>query len=178
MLFAAVISVAAANVFAQTQALWIDVPYVKQSPEGCGAASLAMVMQYWEAKQSRTPSDASDAARIFDVLHAPKSHGIYASAMEQYLTEHGFQSFAFAGGWEDLRDNIQKGRPLIVGLKPTSGKALHYVVITGIDSDRGLVMFNDPAGRKLTKLDRKTFEKEWDATGKWSLLALPQKAEP
>jgi hypothetical protein len=37
-----------------------------------------------------------------------------------------------------------------------------------------LVMFNDPAGRKLTKLDRKTFEKEWDATGHWTLLALPQ----
>jgi len=27
--------------------LWLDVPYVHQEKDGCGSASLAMVLQYW-----------------------------------------------------------------------------------------------------------------------------------
>lgn len=176
---AAVVLTAAAFVFAQNGAIWLDVPFVKQSPEGCGAASLAMVMQYWEAQKHATPSSDSDATHILESLHAPEAHGIYASAMERYLQKHGYQAFAFAGTWNDLSQHLQKGRPLIVALKPSGGaKILHYVVLAGIDPAAGLVMFNDPAGRKLTKLDRKSFEKEWNAAGSWTLLALPQKAEP
>ncbi len=29
--------------------VWLDVPFVKQEKDGCGAASIAMVMQYWQA---------------------------------------------------------------------------------------------------------------------------------
>ena len=35
-------------------------------------------------------------------------------------------------------------------------------------------MVNDPAQRKLLKQDRPSFEREWSAAGKWTLLALPQ----
>jgi ABC-type bacteriocin/lantibiotic exporter with double-glycine peptidase domain len=160
---------------AQSSSLWLDIPFVQQSREGCGAASLAMVMQYWQKQQGKTSSQTSDAGYIMKQLHSPEGHGIYASTMEAYLTDHGYRTFAFQGKWADLREHLQKGRPLIVALKPADwANALHYVVVAGIDSDRSLVMFNDPAGRKLTKLDRKTFEKEWDATGHWTLLALPQ----
>lgn len=137
-----------------------------------------MVMQYWQSQQSQPPSETSDAEHILKVLHSPTAHGIYASAMERYLKDHGFQTFAFSGNWEDLQEQLQKGRPLIVALKPPdAGKVLHYVVVAGMDPATGLVMFNDPAGRKLTKLDRKSFESEWNAARKWTLLALPQKAE-
>jgi len=51
---------------------------------------------------------------------------------------------------------------------------LHYVVIAGLDWEQGLVMVNDPAQRKLLKQDRSSFEREWSAAGKWTLLALPQ----
>lgn len=166
---------AAAFASAQNAALWLDVPFVRQSAEGCGAASLAMVMQYWEAKKSLPSSDSSDPEQILRVLHAPEAHGIYASAMERYLKEHGYQAFAFAGKWNDLAEQIAKGHPLIVGLRPAgNGKVLHYVVVAGVDDSASLVMFNDPAGRKLTKLDRKSFEKEWNATNQWTLLALPE----
>jgi hypothetical protein len=32
---------------------------------------------------------------------------------------------------------------------------------------------NDAAQRKLLKEDRNNFEKEWNAAGHWTLLALP-----
>jgi ABC-type bacteriocin/lantibiotic exporter with double-glycine peptidase domain len=163
---------------AQSSALWLDVPFVKQSREGCGAASLAMVMQYWQAQQGRPADASSDADTILKKLHSREGHGIYASAMETYLGDHGYRAFAFQGKWNDFAEHLKKGRPLIVALKPADwGKALHYVVVAGVDPGQDLIMFNDPAGRKLTKLDRKTFETEWDAAGHWTLLALPQEVE-
>ena len=30
------------------QALWIDVPFIRQSKEGCGSASLWMIVKYWQ----------------------------------------------------------------------------------------------------------------------------------
>jgi uncharacterized protein YvpB len=49
---------------------------------------------------------------------------------------------------------------------------LHYVVVTGVGPE--MVMVNDPAQRKLLQQDQSSFEREWSATGKWTLLALPQ----
>jgi hypothetical protein len=43
-----------------------------------------------------------------------------------------------------------------------------------LDGERALVMVNDPARRKLLKEERSSFEREWSAARKWTLLALPQ----
>lgn len=164
-----------ALLFAADPGIWLDVPFVQQTKEGCGAASIAMVMQYWIRQSGRQPSDAADAAHILSQLHSPEAHGIYASAMARYLQRQGYQTFVLRGQWSDLDQHLRKGRPLIVALRPIeNASALHYVVVAGLDPDRNLVMFNDPAGRKLEKLDRRTFEKEWNVTGNWTLLAVPQ----
>ena len=154
-------------------ALWIDVPFVAQPREGCGAASLSMVMQYWAAKQGRAASTDSDVARIQRLLYVPREHGIPAAAMGAYLSRHDFKAFAFAGKWSDLIEQLSKGRPLIVALRPEGQSELHYVVIDGIDPARGLVTMNDPAVRKLLNEERARFEKEWSATHNWTLLAVP-----
>jgi ABC-type bacteriocin/lantibiotic exporter with double-glycine peptidase domain len=151
--------------------VWLDVPFVKQEKDGCGAASIAMVMQYWQAQQGQPANDTSDASRIQRALYSAKAHGIYASDMERYFQEQGFRTFTIRGEWEDLKQHLDKGRPLIVALKPASGTALHYVVVTGLGP--GMVMVNDPAQRKLLQEDRSSFEREWSAAGKWTLLVLP-----
>lgn len=159
---------------ADPTSIWLDVPFVAQSREGCGAASIAMVMKYWDVKRGQTSGRSADANEILTRLHSPEAHGIYASSMEKYLQQNGYRTFAVSGKWDDLEQHIRKGRPLIVGLQPTgNSKILHYVVVAGLDSANNLVMFNDPAGRKLSKLDRRTFEKEWKATNNWMLLAVP-----
>ena len=162
-------------VAADGSGLWLDVPFVKQEKNGCGAASIAMVMQYWMLQQGRTVSPSSDAIQIQRTLYSGHAHGIYASDLEHYLQQQGFRTFAFRGDWTDLKQQLEKGRPLIVALKPDSGNIpLHYVVVAGLDWEQGLVMVNDPAQRKLLKQDRSSFEREWSAAGKWTLLALPQ----
>jgi uncharacterized protein YvpB len=94
--------------------------------------------------------------------------------MQRYFQQHGYRTFTIQGEWVDLRRHLEKGRPLIVALKPASGGSLHYVVVAGIDEAQELVLINDPAQRKLLKQDRSSFEEEWSAAGKWTLLALPQ----
>jgi uncharacterized protein YvpB len=97
--------------------------------------------------------------------------------MESYFQEHEFRTFSFRGDWEVLQQHLQKGRPLIAALKPSgSDSSLHYVVVVGVDPEQKLLFLNDPARRKLLKQDRSDFEEQWSATGKWTLLALPQPA--
>ena len=160
---------------AEDSGVWLDVPFVKQEKDGCGAASVAMVMQYWFKRQGRADDASVDAAEIYRALYEPDARGVYASAMERYFKQRGFNTFAFRGEWEDLQNHLRKGRPLIVALKPPeAGAPLHYVVVAGLDPPAGLVLLNDPARRKLLKQDRADFEKQWSGVNKWTLLALPQ----
>jgi len=153
--------------------LWLDVPFVKQDRDGCGAASIAMVMQYWQQKQGRPDSPNSKAGRIQDALLSRAAHGIYASAMERYFRQNGYTTFVFAGDLATLKRHLEEGRPLIVALNPGSHLTLHYVVVAGLDQEGQFALLNDPAERKLLKEDYARFEREWKAAGHWTLLAVP-----
>ena len=162
-------------VFAATPGVWLDVPFIRQEKDGCGAASIAMVMQYWRAQQSKPIDSSADATEIQRALYSSKDHGIHASDLEHYFQQNGFQTFAFAGRRDDLKQHLEKGRPLIVALKPSALEtSLHYVVVVGIDPEQDVVYMNDAAQRKLLKQEWPGFEKQWSAVGHWTLLALPK----
>src|SRR5262245_51381023 len=130
---------------AGAQGVWLDVPFVKQEKDGCGAASIAMVMQYWLKRQGRSSSESADATEILRALYAPGARGVYGSAMERYFQQHGFRTFSFRGEWQDFEQHLRKGRPLIVALKQSGVESpLHYVVVAGLDLRAGLVLLNDP----------------------------------
>lgn len=156
---------------AESAGIWLDVPFVAQPREGCGAASIAMVMQYWHNHDSGRL--APDVEQILRALHSDAAHGIYASDMVRYFEQYGFRAFAFTGSDADLKEHLAKGRPLIAALKPGAGLPLHYVVVAGLDPGEHVVLLNDPAQRKLLKEDDARFEREWKAAGNWTLLALP-----
>src|SRR5207248_6187286 len=54
LIAAFVAAVSASAVFAVVASgaagFWLDVPYVHQEKDGCGSASLAMVLRYWQTK--------------------------------------------------------------------------------------------------------------------------------
>lgn len=154
-------------------AVWLDVPFVPQPREGCGAASISMVMAYWNGQNGTAAAPANDVNNIQRVLYSPRKHGIAASAMVEYFKQHEYQAFAFSGTWTDLDQHLRKGRPLIAAIKPPGQAELHYVVIDGIDPVHSLVTMNDPAERKLLTEERTAFEKDWSATHNWLLLAVP-----
>ena len=162
---------------AKSSGVWLEVPYVKQTEDGCGSASIAMLLQYWGARGTPIAAGRADAEAIQKQLYSRKARGIFASDMERYFRESGFREFAVRGEWSDLRRHLEQGRPLIVSIQPGTSKVpLHYVVVTGMDWEREAVFVNDPARGKLLRIERQEFEKEWEATRKWMLLAVPATA--
>lgn len=159
---------------AELGGIWLDVPFVQQEKNGCGAASIAMVMQYWQQQLGEPMSPFADSVQILHALRADTTREIYTSEMERYFQQNGYRTFEFSGEWTLLKQQLGKGRPLIAALKPSSGRELHYVVVAGLDEEHKLVLLNDPAQRKLLKEDTSRFEQEWKATGNWTLLAVPE----
>jgi ABC-type bacteriocin/lantibiotic exporter with double-glycine peptidase domain len=167
LLFVVVLAACFATL-AAADGVWLDVPFIAQEPQACGAASLAMVMDYWRGHgMTAAPADAPE---IFRELNAPDRKGIPAEAMPRYLEAHGFTAFTFSGEWADVRHHVEQGRPLIVALK-TGADSFHYAVVAGVGD--ATISLNDPADRKLRLYSREDFEKRWLATGQWTLLAVP-----
>src|SRR5258708_24879402 len=162
---------------AKNSGVWLEVPYVKQTEDGCGSAAIAMLLQYWGAHGAPIATGRADVAAIQKLLYSRKAHGIFASDMERYFRESGFREFAVRGEWNDLRPHLEQGRPLIISIQPGSAKVpLHYVVVTGMDWEREAVFVNDPARGKLLRIEREEFEKEWQASRNWMLFAVPATA--
>jgi len=156
--------------------VWLDVPFVKQSEDGCGSAAISMVLQYWNAHGVPINAQRADAEAIQKQLYSRRGRGIFASDMESYLKDSGFRVFLLDGSWEDLQKHLKQGRPLIVSLQPGSASApLHYVVVTGIDWQNDAVFIHDPACGKLLRIGRADFEKQWRSKRNWMLLAVPEK---
>jgi predicted double-glycine peptidase len=155
--------------FAFQQALWIDVPFVQQDKNGCGAAVIWMVLEYWNAGAAAPVED------IQQRLYSAAAGGIFTQDMVRYFEAQAYRAFVFRAEWEDLEQHISKGRPLIVCLERNArGVPLHYVVVAGIDPVQNLVLVNDPAQRKLLSMSRSEFERGWRATDNWTLLAVPE----
>ena len=161
--------------------IWLDVPFVKQEKYLCGAACISMVMQYWaksdqvsESSELARPKNIPDINEIGQAVYSKEAKGVFGKDMQRYFHEHGFQTFTFKAEWVDLVNHLSKGRPLIVCLKLNEESSpFHYVVVTGLDQQQGLILINDPAQRKLLKVNRAGFEKAWNLTSNWTLLALP-----
>lgn len=150
----------------------LDVPFVRQVRAGCGSAAIAMVMQYWVRQEPGLDAAAAAAEKIDRALPAgPK--GLTGNALKTYLEDHQFSAFAFTATFEDLRQHLAKGRPVVACIAPKGPKApLHFVVITGIDDTS--VVFHDPArGQSMTEA-RSAFDQAWRVTNRWALLAVPQ----
>ncbi len=169
-----VITVALARAAAAGSGVWLDVPFIRQPHNGCGAACLAMVITYW--REQGFPCLARTVNDIQEALYSRDARGTFAADLQRYLEAAGFRAFAFRGTTGDLRDHLGRGRPLIVALGESHRK-IHYVVVVGLDEADGTLLVNDPAQRKLLKMDQPDFQKRWDATRNWTLLAVPASSE-
>jgi ABC-type bacteriocin/lantibiotic exporter with double-glycine peptidase domain len=142
----------------------MSVPFVPQEKDACAAASLAMVLRYWNASIAE--------GEIKTALLEPELHGIKGSKLAQFAKDRGFQAIAYEGDLAQLRDFVLKGRPLIVAWQ-VGRKDFHDVVVVGFDDADGSILVNDPAQGANRPVARATFEKRWAGAGHWTLLVLP-----
>jgi predicted double-glycine peptidase len=150
---------------------WLDIPYVHQTGAGCGAAAVAMVIQYWARQEPSLAGAAAETERIDRDLPAGEK-GIQGNALKSYLEERGFEVFVFRGERSDLEQQFEKGRPTVVCLGPKSSRGtFHYAVVAGLGHET--VWLNDPARGKLIREDLRHFEAAWKESDHWTLLAVP-----
>ena len=152
----------------------LDVPFFQQEKNGCGAASVAMVAHYWGNRLESAPSPVPPK-QVYDRLYTAERVGISLADMKQYLEELGYSAFTFRGEWIDLKGQLSKGRPIIVGLKNKRSERLHFAVLVGMESDH--VWLNDPTRRQPNRVKQSDFEKQWKQGDRWLLLAAPSKPE-
>ena len=153
----------------------LAVPFFGQQKNGCGAASVAMVIHYWANHAPNLPPYPT-ADEAYQRLYDHERNGILLGDMKRYFEEYGFKAFTFRGRWADVEVHLGKGRPVIVALKLKPTAPIHYVVITGAAGDH--VTLNDSTRRRTTRLKRAEFERQWSYADQWMLLATPQLGSP
>ncbi|MCO5167284.1 MAG: cysteine peptidase family C39 domain-containing protein [Planctomycetes bacterium] len=146
---------------------WVadGVPCVLQEEEAdCGAAALAAVLTAWEL-----PTQVADVARA---LPRRPGRGHEAGALRDHAQALGLAAFVVRGEIADLRHELERRRPVIVGLmKPVAGGALpHYEVVVGLHA-RGDVATLDPA-RGWVRRDAAAFGDAWGRAGNVTVVVF------
>jgi ABC-type bacteriocin/lantibiotic exporter with double-glycine peptidase domain len=144
--------------------LLLEVPFVAQREDGCAAAALTMVLRYWG---DPAPEDELTAA-----LPERDDTGVAGSRLVEVARKRGHEAVAYRGDMEHLREQLGKGRPLIVALG-AGRRRFHDVVVIGFDDQGRAVVVNDPERGASRRLPARTFEKQWAESGYWTLLVLP-----
>jgi hypothetical protein len=146
---------------------WIaarDVPLMRQeAEEDCGAAALAMMLAAWDGRTTLAEVTASCPP-------AP-GRGSRAGDLRDLARARGFRAYLIRGGFDDLRRELDRGRPVLVGLvKPqAAGPRAHYEVVTAMHPARRIVVTLDPAdGWRENGFDG--FLREWDPSGRLTLV--------
>lgn len=142
------------------------VPFIPQEAYQCGPAALAMVLRYWGMD--------ADPLALARELHLPSARGVLNLELEFQARRRGFRAVAFQGTLARLRDELRRGRPLIVfqdlGAGPVS--VPHFAVLLGFDDRARVVVLHSgtTAYRLHSYVD---FYRTWEARRRWTLLVTP-----
>lgn len=148
-----------------------DVPFVAQRGlHDCGPAALAMVLAHFHVPPA---TEESPELTRGDVR---------AGALRDVARARGLDAFVVSGTFEDLSHQLDRGRPVLVGLaKPmalTGGRALaHYEVVIGLNRSRRLILSLDPAAG-LRENTLEGFAREWAPTRQVTIVVFPRVASP
>jgi len=159
-----------ADVAAGQGHLIAGVPFIPQEAYQCGPAALAMVLRYWGA-----PADPDELGRA---LYLTSARGVLNLELEFEARRRGFRTEAFEGTLDRAKDELRRGRPIIVfqdlGRGPVS--IPHFAVLVGYD-DRSEVVVLHSGTTAYHVLPYAEFLRTWTAHRAWSLLITPR-SEP
>lgn len=105
-------------------------------------------------------------------IFSPTARGTLDLDMGIYAQRKGLRAFQYVGQWEDLRQNVDSGYPIIVLVDEGFWvyQKGHFMVVVGYDE--GHVIVN--SGKEERKsIPRLPFLKSWERTKFWTLRILP-----
>ncbi len=132
-----------------------DVPFARQEGDkDCGAAALAMVLQHWGLPVS--------GAEVRAAHPGSGARGLRAGELRDFSRARGLEAFVIEGQIADITRELERARPVIVGLgKPHAGKVYaHYEVVVGLHRARRRILTLDPA-RGWRESSLEGFAAEW-----------------
>lgn len=134
-------------------------PLVRQVDEDdCGGAALASVLNFWGYPATPESVEAAIGRR---------DRRLSAGDIADHARSRGLEAYVFFGTMDDVRHELEQGRPVIVGLgkKVVTGKALaHYEVVVGYEPAKRLVLLLDP-GQGWQVDTFRGFAEEWARSG-------------
>ena len=143
------------------------VPFIPQDDYQCGPAALAMVLNYYGA-----PVGHDEIARE---LYLPSVRGTLNLDLEFYARRRGFEARAFEGTLDRVRDEIRRGRPLIVfqDLGAPGYPVPHFAVLLGFDDRAGVVVLHSGTTAHRI-LSYEEFTRTWARRRFFTLLVTPR----
>ncbi len=149
----------------------LDVPLVRQPDNRtCGLCVAEMLSQYY-----RLPLAEEDRELVR--RRAASEGGTSAGLLEEVLERNGFRVVIFRGESLDgesptsISYHLNRKRPLVVMVSPR-GSRDHYMVVSGLDVENDLVVFEDP-GRGHVMCRGRVFRRIWARSDFLVLLAVP-----
>ena len=154
----------------ELDATWLraaTTPVVRQVHRNdCGLAALAMIAGAWGH-----PWTVGELAR--DVR--PGDRGVRLGALRDLARARGLEAYAIRGTADDLRRELARGRPVLLGLLLPfeRDRALtHYEVAVALDPRDGAVVTLDPASGKHLRRTRQVLDAEWKPAGYATLVVV------
>lgn len=146
-----------------------NVPFVKQKPNYCGPATLATVFNFWGIHITQD--------EIAKEVYSPELKGALSIEMALYTVRKGFEVEMYNGTFQDIKEKIETGFPLIVSYRTHKGQyKVHYMVIKGFDDNKEVVYAH--SGKKENqKIGYKSFLKHWGWADNLTFFIYPKVKE-
>jgi ABC-type bacteriocin/lantibiotic exporter with double-glycine peptidase domain len=141
-------------------------PLVRQlGSDDCGSAVLAAVLRYWG--HSATPESIEAAI-------GRNEERLSAGDMAAHAQKLGLRAYVINGTMNDVVYELDRGRPLIVGLGKevvTGSLVSHYEVVVGYEPKTKRVLLLDP-GRGWQIDTFEGFATEWSRSGAVTIVTF------
>ena len=148
---------------APSAAARLEVPLIRQTPERCGPAALAMVLGYYGADSAAV----AEADRAYD----PALKGALITDLAKAAERAGFRAAVEGPAEDSLRTLLERGVPPVLlydrGIGPLHKG--HYGVLVGWDPARGRYTLND-GGARPRVMARAELMRRWKAAGAQALV--------
>jgi ABC-type bacteriocin/lantibiotic exporter with double-glycine peptidase domain len=154
------------------EAVVLALPLVEQDElYECGLAAITALCRYHGI-------ELAESVRTSLAATAKEKEGLSGGELRDALAQAGLEVFLFEGtlarGTTGLYDHIDRGRPLLVLTSP-DGRRHHYLLVIGYDPRPedvvNLVLFDPSRGQVL--VPSSAFERDWERTSRFTLLAVP-----
>lgn len=141
-----------------------DVPFIKQSKNHCGPASLAMILEFNKRNV--------DLKELSSQMMTPAARGTYATDLVTAVRRQGMIAIRI-NDLKSLLTEVSAGNPVLVFQNMGFGfmPKWHYAVVVGHDLDGPDIILHS-GKKKFKKMDMRFFERTWSMTDYWGIVVI------